>query len=69
MRLLAGLAVMLAAARASAAPQTLIGEVDYDFVDQNGFGWATVAGKVTVTLELHGKHPVLQIRGKRRPTG
>ncbi len=66
MRMLAGLAVTIAASSASAAPKTLGGAVDYDFIDQHGFGWATVAGTVTVTLDLHGKAPALKVSGKRR---
>lgn len=66
MRMLPGFAVMIVASSASAAPKTMVGDVAYDFVDQNGFGWATVAGRVTVTLDLQAKAPALRISGKRR---
>lgn len=58
--------VMLVASSASAEPPTLAGAVHYNFVDQNGFGWAMVTGKVTVTLDLNGKTPSLNVTGKRR---
>jgi hypothetical protein len=64
MRSLATL-VIVAASTASAAPATWTGEVDYNFVDQNGFGWAAVTGKVTVTLTLDRKDGSLKVTGHR----
>src|SRR5688500_17566511 len=56
---------MLVASSADAAPATLVGEVAYNFVDQNGTGWVTIAGKVTVTLTFAGKDGSLKITGQR----
>lgn len=64
MRWLASL-IVLVASTSQAAPRTLIADVDYNFVDQNGFGWATVAGKVTVQLTFAGKNGSVKITGKR----
>jgi hypothetical protein len=49
----------------TAHAETLIADVDYSFVDQNGFGWARVNGKVTVTLTLGAKDGTLALKGKR----
>lgn len=50
---------------AHATPTTLTADVDYQFIDQNGFGWATVAGTVSVTLTFAGKDDsTLKIQGK-----
>lgn len=57
--------VVLMASSAIAAPRTLIADVDYNLADQNGFGWATVAGKVTVQLTFAGKKGSVKITGKR----
>ena len=57
---------MLAASSGRAAPQTLLADVDYNFRDQNGLGWANVSGNVAVTLTFNGRDGALTIRGKRR---
>lgn len=44
----------------------LTADVDYNFVDQNGFGWASTVGKVTVSLEIGDKAGTLRISGTRR---
>jgi hypothetical protein len=64
MRALATLVVM-AATGASAAPLTLTALVDYNFIDQHGTGWASTAGKVTVTLALDKKVGTLKLKGHR----
>jgi len=66
MHRLVGLITVLIASTAIAAPRTLIADVDYDFIDQNGFGWATVSGTVTVVLTFAGKQGSVKISGKRR---
>jgi hypothetical protein len=47
-----------------AAPAVLVGDVEYDFVDQNGVGWVTSHGAITVTITL-GDRPALAIAGRR----
>jgi hypothetical protein len=61
-----GLVMTLVTTNAHAAPTTLTGDVHYDFMDQNGFGWATVAGTVSVTVTFTGKDDgTLTIKGTR----
>lgn len=55
----------MAATTASAAPLTLTADVDYHFIDQHGTGWASTAGKVTVTLTLGAKDGSLELKGHR----
>lgn len=67
-RLLAGLfvmAVMGVAGTSRSAPTTLIADVEYSFIDQNGFGWAATSGKVTVTITFAGTGGSLAITGRR----
>jgi hypothetical protein len=59
-------ALGLLAVDAHAAPQKLVADVNYNFIDQNGFGWAVVEGKVTVTLTFKDKDGSLDITGTRR---
>ena len=69
MRWIAGTLVMMAAISASAAPPSkLTADVAYSFVDQNGVGWVTVDGAVTVTLAFafKTKDGSLVISGVRR---
>lgn len=66
MRALASLIMLLATASGCATTQTLSGDVDYKFVDQNGLGWATLDGEVRVTLTFDGKDGSLKISGKQR---
>lgn len=63
--MVAGLVILGATAVAHAAPRTWVGDVSYDFVDQNGVGWVTVRGTITVTIVIDGKHDMLHVRGKR----
>jgi len=67
MRWLVGVVVVAMTSRAVAAPpSTLIADVTYSFVDQNGVGWVTVDGSVTVTIALSGKEPSLKMSGKHK---
>lgn len=70
-RFVAGLAGLLLASTAHAAPTTqaaptrLIADVEYHFIDQNGMGWARLSGRVTVTITFTGKSGSLSISGRR----
>jgi hypothetical protein len=57
--------VLLVAPTAGAAPMTLTADVEYDFIDQNGMGWAKTGGKVTVRITFSGTGGSLSITGKR----
>lgn len=56
---------MLVAPAAVAAPIVLSTDVEYQFVDQNGLGWARISGRVSITITLAGTGGSLVISGAR----